>query len=179
MRGLILFFLISLAAPALAEVPDLCPDIRRPAPDEQLVIGTRFAPPFVQGDKRNPEGLAVALFELVARCVNLDPAHYDFVEFPTETGLKLATAEGAVDIVIAPIALNADDEFRFDFTFPYFQSELATLVADRTKSANFLRLIDRILQSNILMIITIWILQYIFTIVATETRQRLLFIKPL
>ncbi len=154
MRALFLaVLLIVFGAPVFAEVPDLCPDIEREIPDDQIVIGTRFEPPFIQGDKRNPEGLAVALFELIARCINLDRANYQFIEFPTEAGLKLATVEGAVDIVIAPLALNADDEIGLDFTFPYFQSQLATLVAERTKSANFKRLIDRILQSNILSII--------------------------
>lgn len=145
--------ILACLQPAKAEIPDLCPNLSIDAPETTLVVGTQFSPPFIQGDKGKPNGLSVDFWNYIATCLNIPSNSFEFKEFGAEKDLLVSVKSGNVDVAIAPLALNATDEAALDFSFPYLESEIAALVADRTSGANFKRLIDRIFQSQILYIV--------------------------
>ncbi len=143
-------FLITIG-PAVAQ--QHCPDVAVDVSDGPLIIGTKFAPPFVMGSKDAPEGLSVDFWELIAGCMGLGPSDYSYVEFGTNAELVLATSAGHVDLALSNLPLNVAHEQIVDFAFPYFEASLGLIVPDRSRGANFAVLLGRIFHSNILMIV--------------------------
>ena len=43
-------------------------------PDLPIIVGTKFAPPFIMGSREAPNGLAVAFWEMIAGCLGLGPS---------------------------------------------------------------------------------------------------------
>ncbi len=140
-------------APLVAAGQAYCPEPRLPAPDGPIVVGTKFAPPFVMGPKDAPEGLAIDLLRLIGDCFGVQPGAVRFVEFGTREELIDATAAGEVQVAVSTLPINVADEARIDFSFPFFHAPLAVIVPDRDRMTNFGLLLARIFQSNVLTII--------------------------
>ena len=140
-----------LAIPAAAQ--QYCPSILPDRQDTQLVIGTKFSPPFVMGPKDAPEGLAIDFWGLIADCLDLSGADYSFAEYESNAALIAATRNGQVDVALSALPVTVADETRVDFSFPYFDASFGVIVPDRSQGANFTLLLQRILHSNILTIV--------------------------
>jgi ABC-type amino acid transport substrate-binding protein len=130
-----------------------CPAVQLDVREGPVVIGTKFSPPFIMGPKAAPEGLGIAFWQLIADCLDLGPDDYRYVEYGTNAELIAAASEGAVDLAISALPITVADEAIVDFTFPFFEASLGTIVAERSRGANFGLLLSRIFHSNILAII--------------------------
>jgi ABC-type amino acid transport substrate-binding protein len=130
-----------------------CPDVAVDTSAGPIIVGTKFAPPFVMGSKDAPEGLSVEFWELIAGCMGLSAADYRYVEFGTNAELVLATSAGHVDLALSNLPINVAHERIVDFTFPYYEASLGVIVPDRSRGANFATLLGRIFHSNILVIV--------------------------
>ncbi|WP_296428363.1 transporter substrate-binding domain-containing protein [Yoonia sp.] len=130
-----------------------CPDVDLQNLERPIVVGTKFSPPFVMGSKTAPDGLSIDLWRLIADCFRLGQDDYRYVEYGTIEELVDAATVGDVDLAISAIPITVADERIVDFSFPYFEASLGTIVPDRNRSANFKLLLERILDSNILAIV--------------------------
>lgn len=130
-----------------------CHDTDFQAPEDPILVGTKFSPPFVMGSKQAPEGLAIDLWSIIADCLRLEEDDYRYVEYGTEDDLIQAVVNGSVDLAISNIPISLENEKIIDFSYPYFDTSLGAIVPDRSRAANFSLLIQRILQSNIVSII--------------------------
>ncbi|SFR58231.1 Ligand-gated ion channel [Yoonia tamlensis] len=146
------FFLFAFAPPP-ANAQQHCPQNLGSTPDLPIIVGTKFAPPFIMGSREAPNGLAVAFWEMIAGCLGLGPSDYRYVEYGTNAELVLATAAGNVDIALSNLPINLAHERIVDFSFPYFDASLGVIVPDRSRGANFAILLGRIFHSNILVIV--------------------------
>lgn len=141
------------AALTSATAQQYCPEYNLTAPQGTLVVGTKFSPPFVMGSKAAPEGIGIDLWHLIADCLDLAPGAYRYVEYGTTEELIEAAAKGEVDLAISAVPITVADEAVIDFSFPFFEASLGTIVPDRNRAANFGLLISRVLDSNILTIV--------------------------
>lgn len=149
---LLLLLCLGLSA-GTVRAQQYCPEIDLQRPDDPVLIGTKFSPPFVMGPKQTPEGLAIDLWSMIADCLELHSGQYRFVEYGTEADLIDGVAYGAVDLALTAIPISLENEKVIDFSYPYFETSLGAIIPDRTRAANFSLLIQRILQSNIVSII--------------------------
>ncbi|MCW8092169.1 transporter substrate-binding domain-containing protein [Alteromonas sp. ASW11-130] len=110
-----LSFNLSIIRPAKAEN----------APNNQLLIGTKIAPPFVmKNDNGELSGLSIELWEQMA--AHLD-TEYQFTEADLSTLLN-GLNEEAFDMSIAAVTVTAEREQQIDFSHPYFTTGLAIAV---------------------------------------------------
>jgi ABC-type amino acid transport substrate-binding protein len=97
-------------------------------PEQQLLVGTRIAPPFVtQEDSGEYSGISVELWDQVAQQLNLD---YQLVE--TElANLITGLEDGSLDASVAALTVTADREETVDFSHPFHTTGLAIAVPNR------------------------------------------------
>jgi len=131
-----------------------CPNLDYDATGRTLTIGIKFAPPFVMGGLNEQDGLSIDLWEKIAHCLRLDPdTGYTFENYGTNEDLIDAAERNEIDLAIAAIPIIAENEERIDYSQPYFEAALGTVVADRPRTANFQLLLARIFHTKVLYII--------------------------
>lgn len=92
---------------------------------EPLTIATRHVPPFaIRGADGGWSGIAIELWEQIARQLDLD---YRYVDLSL-TAMLDAVAEGRADGAVAALTITAERESRIDFSHPYLTSGLGIAV---------------------------------------------------
>ena len=89
---------------------------------QELVVGTRAAPPFViaaPDTERGWEGISIALWQQVAEDLGLE---YRYEEVATAPGLVAGVEKGTLDLAIAATTLTEAREARVDFSHPFYTS---------------------------------------------------------
>jgi polar amino acid transport system substrate-binding protein len=98
----------------------------QPAPQRELVVGTRAAPPFAMKDADgNWQGIGIDLWRHVAERLNL---RYRFEERDTVAALLEAVSSGEVDAAAAALTVTAARRQEMDFTQPFFSTGLGVAV---------------------------------------------------
>lgn len=85
-------------------------------PAESLKVGLFVNPPFVIDDYGGFDGIAVELWEILARELGWE---YDYVNFPTVDALIAATESGEIDVAVSNISITHARAERMDFTQPW------------------------------------------------------------
>jgi polar amino acid transport system substrate-binding protein len=99
----------------------------RSADDQELVVATKEAPPFVMKHADGTlHGLSIDLWRRVADRLHL---RYRFTEQPTVQALLGGTAEGSFDAAIAALTVTAARDRVVDFTQPFYSSGLGVAVS--------------------------------------------------
>ena len=100
------------------------------APDHDLVIGTKVAPPFAMKDASGHwSGISIELWQHLADRLKWN---YRFVEAETMPALIDGVGSGKFDAAIAAISITAEREQVLDFTASYFYAGTGVAVqADR------------------------------------------------
>ena len=156
-------FMFTMVAPFAFAAPSYCPEIDPISVEQPIRIGTKFSPPFVMGQLSNLEGLSIKLWQLIADCMDLSAEQFKFVEYGTADDLINAAHLGEIDLAVAALSITADRETHIDFSHPYFEASLGTLVADRDSGANFGLVLAKIFKSNLLNII-LGLLTFMFVV---------------
>jgi polar amino acid transport system substrate-binding protein len=116
-------FLISIG-PCRAQAPE--PANSNPAPQQELVVGTKEAPPFAMKDAEgNWSGISIDLWRRVADGLHL---RYRFAEEPNVQSLIDGVAAGKYDAAVAALTVTAARESMVDFTQPFYVTGLGIAV---------------------------------------------------
>ena len=116
-------FLIS-AGPCRAQAPAAADS--NSAAQQELVIGTKEAPPFAMKDAQgNWSGISIDLWRRVADGLHL---RYRFAEEPNVQGLIDRVAAGKYDAAVAALTVTAARESMVDFTQPFYVTGLGIAV---------------------------------------------------
>ncbi len=116
-------FLISIG-PCRAQTPE--PANGNPAPQKELAIGTKEAPPFAMKDAEgNWIGISIDLWRRIAGELHL---RYRFAEEPNVQGLIDGVAAGKYDAAVAALTVTATRESIVDFTQPFYVTGLGIAV---------------------------------------------------
>jgi polar amino acid transport system substrate-binding protein len=86
----------------------------------KLIIGVKEAPPFVIFDRDKIVGVSIDLWSEVANSLGIE---YEFRKYNLE-GLLNSVETGAVDLSINPLTVTAERLNRFDFTQPFYITNL-------------------------------------------------------
>lgn len=89
-----------------------------------LKVGVRDVPPFSMRDDGQWRGLSVELWKQVADRRGWE---YQFVEYPSVSGMFTALEEGSIDLITSSISITSEREEAFDFAHPFLSSNLAIL----------------------------------------------------
>ena len=105
-----------------------------PAPDRELVVVTKEAPPFAMKREDGAwRGISIDLWRRIAEQLHL---RYRLVELATVQDLLNATSDGSADAAVAAITVTAARERTSDFSQPFYVTGLG--VAVRGGLANWL-----------------------------------------
>ena len=102
-----------------------------PAPQRELVVGTKEAPPFAMKDVDGTwRGISIDLWRKVAGEMRLN---YRFSESTTVDELLDAVAGGKVDVAVAALSVTGPRSRAVEFTSPFYTAGLGIAVlGDRT-----------------------------------------------
>lgn len=100
-----------------------------------LKVGVRDVPPFSMKDDGQWRGLSVELWQDVA---SRQGWQFEWVEFPSVSGMFSALENGSIDLITSSISITAEREETFDFAHPFLSSNLAIL-ARSTEENRWLR----------------------------------------
>src|SRR5271170_5751621 len=119
LAGAVLIF----TAPCRAQTPNGAS--AAPAPQRELVVGTKEAPPFAMKADGSWNGISIELWRHIADQLHL---RYRFGEEPNVQGLIDGVASGKYDIAVAALTLTADRARVIDFTEPFYVTGLGIAV---------------------------------------------------
>lgn len=95
---------------------------------KKLKIGIKNTPPFtiIQNQGNNPiyKGISVELWELIADELKITKEEYEFVQYDL-VQLLSSVENGEIDLCINPFTVTSDRLRRFDFTQPFYKTNLA------------------------------------------------------
>ncbi|MFO8054059.1 MAG: transporter substrate-binding domain-containing protein [Bacteroidales bacterium] len=97
---------------------------------DTLTIGVRSAPPFLIKQDNSWSGASVDLWESIASDLELN---YSYVEYPLDELID-ALGEGAIDLSINPLTVTAERVEQFDFTQPFYITNLTIATVADNKS---------------------------------------------
>lgn len=90
-------------------------------PEEQVVVGTRIAPPFViEDDEGNLSGITIELWEHIATEMDID-YRYEIFDI---AGMLAGVENGSVYAGASALTITAEREEMVDFTHPFYVSGL-------------------------------------------------------
>lgn len=115
--GLLAIIFVSAGALPVAAQDEEAPEFV--AVSEPLAIGVYVHPPFVMGVDGNFTGMAIDLWEWLARQRDLQG---QYVEFSNVGELVNAAASGEIDVAVTNITVTRDRAERIDFTHPWFDA---------------------------------------------------------
>lgn len=152
-------FAVFLAADVIAQ--------ELPAPQRELVVGTRDVPPFAMKSKDGAwSGIAIDLWTATADELGYTYTYRDLSLEEMLSGL----ADGSVDVVVAALTTTAEREAAFDFSQPFFSSglgiaivpdsgNLLTGILMRVFSMEFLQALAALMAVLLLVGAFIWFLE--------------------
>lgn len=112
--------------------------------NDTILIGLKMSPPFTMKDENgNFTGVSVRLWETIAKDLNIK---YRFKEYDLKN-LLLAIEKGDVDLCISPLTVTSDRLKLFDFTQPFYTSNMSIAVKGQKKSF-FILLLSNIFTLN-------------------------------
>lgn len=116
--------------------------------DDKLLIGVVEAPPFIIIDEYGINGVSVELWKIVAEDLGLD---YELKEYDLIDLLdKIESSE--VDLSIIPLTVTASRLERFNFSQPFYVTNLA-IATKYESSSTILGYINRILSLNFIKVV--------------------------
>lgn len=131
---LVPFLVVVTASPSFAaSVGNLPAPTKVELPTKPLIVGLYASPPFVMQHNGQYEGMAVDLWEALARRLNLPFSYHPYRNFGD---LLRATESGAVDVAVTNVTITQARAKEFDFTQPWFDGGLRILVGS-DKSSGF------------------------------------------
>lgn len=98
---------------------------------EEARVGLYLSPPFVMKEGNDYTGMAVELWETLAR--ESDVA-FEYAEFGSYPDLLSAVQSGEVDLGVTSLTITEDRVSRVDFTQPWFDGGLQIMVSDEATS---------------------------------------------
>lgn len=102
--------------------------------NRKLIIGVKHTPPFIVRQQNGQyAGISVALWENIAKELRLD---FEYKEYDLN-GLLGALQQGDIDLCINPLTVTSQRVEQFDFTQPFFITNLAIAV-DKTQQNKWL-----------------------------------------
>ena len=90
---------------------------------QPLTVGIKEAPPFIIGENAPYTGISIDLWKELAERLDLDYT----LEARDLEGLLRGVEDGSLDAAIAAITISAEREARFDFSHPYYRTDLGIL----------------------------------------------------
>jgi ABC-type amino acid transport substrate-binding protein len=99
----------------------LAPCINAQTSATQLKVGYQIAPPFVITDTNGVSGLGIDLWKQIADSMNVD---FSLQKYDLD-GLLKAIESGEIDVAISPLTVTASRMTRFNFSQPYYITNLA------------------------------------------------------
>ncbi len=102
-----------------------------PQVNDTLIIGVKQAPPFLMEEDGEWTGASVELWNQIARELKLN---YEYREYNLKD-LVSALAQGEIDMSINPLTVTAERIESFDFTQPFYISNLT--VASKAGNSSF------------------------------------------
>jgi polar amino acid transport system substrate-binding protein len=132
-----LCILLSVGSPLAQEMPQAKQPVR---------VGLYVSPPFVIQEKDQFTGMAVELWESLARAQGLQS---DYKSFPTVRALLDAAANSDVDVAVTNLTITQGRAQRIDFTYPWFDAGLRIMVNER-QGAGFLEVVTGLRDSGFL-----------------------------
>ncbi|UII30753.1 transporter substrate-binding domain-containing protein [Fulvivirga ulvae] len=122
--------------------------------NQKLVIGVKHTPPFIiKQESGRYTGISVALWENIAKELNLD---FEYREYDLN-GLLSALKHGEVDVCINPLTVTSQRVEQFDFTQPFFITNLAIAV-DKTQQNKWLSFLSNFFSLQFLKAILLLLL---------------------
>lgn len=100
------------------------------ATESELQVGVRIAPPFVIKGKNGFEGIAIELWEDIAR---ENGWHYQYRAMELQP-LFAAVGEGRIDVAVGALSVTAAREERLDFSQPFAQGGLGIATAHQSSA---------------------------------------------
>jgi polar amino acid transport system substrate-binding protein len=88
-------------------------------------VGLYLSPPFVMQEQSRVSGMAIELWESLARSQGIES---EYRTFPTVRALIDATANGDIDVAVTNLTITQGRAQRIDFTHPWFDAGLRIMV---------------------------------------------------
>lgn len=124
---------------------------------QKLIVGTLRSPPFVtRADNGQWGGLSIDLMQRVAAELGAKLEFRDYAY--DDQALLAAVTQNQIDAAIGTIPLNPEDEARFDFSHPYFNSGVGIVVKNASDSSILSRLAQGIPRSFLLGALAVFVL---------------------
>ena len=130
---LLLLFLFSKISFSQEIIPDsICVDSTALVfQNDTVLIGLKISPPFTMKDANgNFTGVSVKLWEAIAKELGVK---YQFKEYNL-TDLLIAIEKGDIDLCISPLTVTSERLKLFDFTQPFYTSNISIAVKGEKKS---------------------------------------------
>lgn len=104
--------------------------------DSVLTVGIKETPPFIMKEGEGYTGVSIDLWKSIADELNIQ---YQYKEYDL-AGLLKALENDSIDICINPLTVTSDRARKFDFTQPFYITNLAiaTSAADKGKIMQFI-----------------------------------------
>jgi len=146
------FLFLILNSYLLAQSADTEPDALR--------IGLTGSAPFVYDDPENPTGIAVEIWEDLAKEQDWN---YTYQSFNEVSAALTALTKGELDIVVGPTSITSSRVTRMRFSQPYYQSSIS--IASRADTPGLWQRIKPFFSFRLLIAVGIFV--FILAIVGT------------
>ncbi|MCV0395640.1 MAG: transporter substrate-binding domain-containing protein [Rhizobiaceae bacterium] len=113
-------------------------------PSGPLTVGVYVHPPFVMGGDGEFQGMAIELWEWLARRLDLDG---EYLEFSNVGELVNATASGEVDVAVTNMTVTRERAEQIDFTHPWFDAGQRIMV-NEDRGAGFSDVVAGLAESG-------------------------------
>ena len=102
----------------------------------KLMVGIKQSPPFIIKKENDYSGLSIDLWEQISKDLKVI---YEYKEYPQcEFSQMLTDVEtGKLDLCINPLTVTSDRLNRFNFTLPFFSSNMVIVVPNEEKETFF------------------------------------------
>ncbi len=102
----------------------------------KLIVGIKESPPFIIKIGDNYTGLSIDLWRQIAKDLKVI---YEYKEYPQSDFSQMLTdiQNSKIDVCINPLTVTSDRLNRFNFTLPFFSSNMAIVVASEEKEQFF------------------------------------------
>ncbi len=128
-KNILLFLVILISISVFSQTKENIEDTTV----RKIIVGFKVTPPFIIKNNDSYTGISIDLWHIIARKLNIV---YELKEYKqSEMLLLLDDIESSkIDICISPMTVTSDRLARFDFTQPFFSSNLAVAVQGEQKT---------------------------------------------
>lgn len=139
---------------------------------QKLLVVFKVTPPFIMKNEGKYSGVCIDLWEDMAESLGVE---YEYKEFPESEFANLLKfiEEDSTDLCISPLTVTSDRLNRFDFTQPFFTSNLAIVVAQSDESG-FTKFVSNFFSRdffNVVFALFLLILIFALLLWAAEHKQ--------